>query len=304
MAIPVEHTPDTEHRGLIGFLPAAVRPYAMLARLDRPIGWWLLFWPCAWGIALAGGAIERWDLILWLLLGAIVMRGAGCVYNDIVDRDLDKKVERTRSRPLASGAVTLKVAWAWLGVLCLIGLITWLQLNLTAKLVALGSLALVAAYPFMKRITWWPQLWLGLVFSWGALVGWVAIAPEYSHPMMLLYLGSIFWVIGFDTIYALQDREDDALVGIRSSALRLGDNVRFGVFCFYALALASWVGAFWLIRSQWLALAALIPIAIHLFWQTSALNIADSDDALNKFRSNRSAGLLMFLACLVIGQAG
>jgi len=296
--------PDSEHKGLTGLLPAAVRPYALLARFDRPIGWWLLFWPCAWGVALAGGAIGRWDLLLWLLLGSIAMRGAGCVYNDIVDRDLDRQVARTRSRPLASGAVSLKAAWIWLGILCLIGLLVWLQINGTAKLVALGSLALVAAYPFMKRITWWPQAWLGLVFSWGALVGWLAIDPAFHWSMVLLYVGSIFWVIGYDTIYALQDREDDALVGIRSSALRLGENLRFGVLLFYLIALVSWGAAFWLLRPQGLGLAALAPIALHLLWQVIALKKADGDDALAKFRSNRFAGLLMFLACLVLGQAG
>ena len=296
--------PDSEHKGLTGLLPAAARPYALLARLDRPIGWWLLFWPCAWGVALAGGAIERWDLLLWLLLGSIAMRGAGCVYNDIVDRDLDRQVARTRSRPLASGAVSLKAAWIWLALLCLIGLIVWLQMNGTAKLVALGSLALVAAYPFMKRITWWPQAWLGLVFSWGVLVGWLAIVPEFRWAMVLLYAGSIFWVIGYDTIYALQDREDDALVGIRSSALRLGENVRFGVLAFYAIALVSWGAAFWMVRPQWLGLLALVPMALHLLWQVLTLKSADGDDALAKFRSNRFAGLLMFLACLVLGQAG
>ena len=296
--------PDSEHKGIIGLLPTAARPYALLARFDRPIGWWLLFWPCAWGIALAGGAIERWDLLLWLLLGSIAMRGAGCVYNDIVDRDLDRQVERTRSRPLASGTVSLKAAWIWLAMLCLLGLFVWLQINLIAKLVALGSLALVAAYPFMKRITWWPQAWLGLVFSWGALVGWLAIIPEFHWAMALLYLGSIFWVIGYDTIYALQDREDDALVGIRSSALRLGENVRFGVLAFYLTALVSWGAAFWMLRPQWLGLVALVPIALHLLWQITTLNSTDGDDALDKFRSNRFAGFLMFLACLVLGQAG
>ncbi|WP_417610842.1 4-hydroxybenzoate octaprenyltransferase [Parasphingorhabdus sp.] len=296
--------PDTEHKGLVGLLPSAARPFALLARFDRPIGWWLLFWPCAWGVALAGGAIERWDLMLWLLLGSIAMRSAGCVYNDIVDRDLDRQVERTRSRPLASGAVSLKAAWIWLAILCLIGLVVWLQINGVAKLVALGSLALVAAYPFMKRITWWPQAWLGLVFSWGALVGWLAIEPAFHWSMVLLYAGSIFWVIGYDTIYALQDREDDALVGIRSSALRLGENVRFGVLAFYVTALASWAAAFWMLRPQWLGLLALLPLALHLLWQVLTLSSADGEDALAKFRSNRFAGLLMFLACLVLGQAG
>ena len=296
--------PDSEHKGIIGLLPAAARPFALLARFDRPIGWWLLFWPCAWGVALAGGAFERWDLLLWLLLGSIAMRGAGCVYNDIVDRDLDQQVERTRSRPLASGVTSLKAAWVWLALLCLVGLLVWLQINLVAKLVALGSLALVAAYPFMKRITWWPQAWLGMVFSWGALVGWLAIEPQFHWAMGLLYFGSIFWVIGYDTIYALQDKEDDALVGIRSSALRLGENVRTGVLLFYLIALASWASAFWMLRPQWLGISALVPIALHLLWQVGTLKSADGDDALAKFRSNRFAGLLMFLACVVLGQAG
>ena len=296
--------PDSEHKGIIGLLPAAARPFALLARFDRPIGWWLLFWPCAWGVALAGGAFERWDLLLWLLLGSIAMRGAGCVYNDIVDRDLDQQVERTRSRPLASGVTSLKAAWVWLALLCLVGLLVWLQINLVAKLVALGSLALVAAYPFMKRITWWPQAWLGMVFSWGALVGWLAIEPQFHWAMGLLYFGSIFWVIGYDTIYALQDKEDDALVGIRSSALRLGENVRSGVLLFYLIALANWAGAFWLLRPQWLGLAALAPVALHLLWQVGTLKSADENDPLAKFRSNRFAGLLMFLACVVLGQAG
>ncbi|ASK89993.1 4-hydroxybenzoate octaprenyltransferase [Sphingorhabdus sp. SMR4y] len=296
--------PDSEHRGIVGLLPTAARPFALLARFDRPIGWWLLFWPCAWGVALAGGAVVRWDLLLWLLLGSIAMRGAGCVYNDIVDRDLDRQVERTRSRPLASGATSLKAAWIWLGILCLIGLTVWFQVNTTAKLVALGSLALVAAYPFMKRITWWPQAWLGLVFSWGALVGWLAIVPQFHWAMVLLYCGSIFWVIGYDTVYALQDREDDALVGIRSSALRLGENVRFGVLFFYLVALSSWAGALWMMRPHWLGLVALVPVGLHLLWQVTTLKTGNGDDALAKFRSNRFAGLLMFLACVVLGLAG
>lgn len=296
--------PDTEHRGLMGIIPTSWRPYAALARFDRPIGWWLLFWPCVWGMALAGGLPERWSLILWFLLGAIAMRGAGCVYNDIVDRDLDVQVERTRNRPVASGAVSLKKAWAWLLCLCAIGLVVWFQLNLFAKLVALGSVALVAAYPFMKRITWWPQAWLGLVFSWGALVGWAEVQGVLSLPALLLYAGTIFWVIGYDTIYALQDREDDALVGIKSSALRLGGHVKGGVALFYALALALWIAAIWQVRPQFAALLGLAPLAIHLIWQIAALKTEDGGDALAKFRSNRFAGLLMALACTVVGSAG
>ncbi len=294
--------PDTEYRGLTGRLPPIPRALAMLARFDRPIGWQLLFWPCAWSVALAGGAIDHWPLILWLLLGSIAMRGAGCVYNDIVDRDLDRQVERTRNRPLASGAVSLKVAWVWLGALCLIGLVVLLQLHLYAAIVALVSLAPVAAYPFMKRITWWPQAWLGIVFSWGALVGWSEVMGTLAMPGPLLYLGSIFWVIGYDTIYALQDVEDDALVGVRSSARRMGSKVRSGVATCYALALVFWSLTLWEIRPDPLVFAALAPAALHFVWQVATLKPEDGANALQRFRSNRFAGLLIFCACFVVGQ--
>ncbi len=294
--------PDTEHIGLTGILPPRLRAFALLARFDRPIGWWLLFWPCVWGVGLAGGAVANWHLIAWMLLGSIAMRGAGCVYNDIVDRDLDAQVARTASRPLPSGALSVKAAWAWLVLLCLIGLTVLLQLRWEAQLVALGSLILVAAYPFMKRITWWPQAWLGMVFSWGVPVGWTAITGLVEAPMLWLYAGTIFWVIGYDTIYAMQDREDDALVGIRSSALRLGSNLRGGVMGFYALALCGWAMAIWSVRPQALALIALLPAALHLLWQVATLNPQGSD-ALAKFRSNRMTGLLTALAFLVVGTA-
>ncbi len=298
----VHIVPDSEYTGLIGLLPAKLRGFALLARFDRPIGWWLLFWPCIYGLALAGGAVERWDLVLWMLLGAIAMRGAGCVYNDIVDRDLDAQVARTASRPLPSGVVSIAAAWGWLLFLCLIGLIVLLQLRWEAQLVALGSLGLVAAYPFMKRITWWPQMWLGLVFSWGVPVGWVAITGSLDAAMWWLYAGTIFWVVGYDTIYAMQDREDDALVGIRSSALRLGGNIRGGVALFYALALVGWGLAIWSVRPQGQALIALVPVTIHLLLQVVTLK-SDGSNALGHFRSNRMAGLLMALACLVVGAA-
>jgi 4-hydroxybenzoate polyprenyltransferase len=294
-------TPDTEHRGLASLLPAPVRPFALLARFDRPIGWWLLFWPGAWGVALAGGALRRWDLILWLLLGSIVMRGAGCVYNDIVDRDLDRQVARTHSRPLASGAISMLAAWVWLVSLCLIGLVVLVQLTLYAAVVALLSLALVAAYPFMKRITWWPQAWLGMVFSWSCLVGWSDVAGSLTVPGLLLYAGSIAWVIGYDTIYALQDREDDALIGVRSSARWMGGSVRPGVGLFYAAALALWGAALWCVRPDPLASAALLPVAAHFAWQVGTLSPDNGLGALARFRSNRFAGLLVFAACFVVG---
>ena len=295
--------PDSEQSGLIGALPKAVRPYASLIRLDRPIGAWLLFWPCAWSVALAGMGERGWILILWLALGAWAMRSAGCVYNDMVDRDLDRQVERTRLRPLASGRVSMTGAWVLLAVMALIGLVVLLQLDRTAQLIALASLAPVAAYPFMKRITWWPQAWLGLVFSWGALVGWPAVTGRLETPALLLYAGSIFWVIGYDTIYALQDREDDALVGVRSSALALGRRARPGILFCYVAALALWAFAFRSVRVEWFALLGLLPLAIHLLWQVASLKIDDGRDALAKFRSNRFAGLLMFAACFVVGTA-
>jgi 4-hydroxybenzoate polyprenyltransferase len=295
--------PDSERRGLIGALPAGLRPYASLMRLDRPIGVWLLFWPGAWAIALAGLGPRGFALIGWFALGAFAMRSAGCVYNDIVDRDLDAKVERTRLRPLASGRVSLKGAWALLVALSLIGLLVLLQLGRTAQLVALASLALVAAYPFMKRITWWPQAWLGLLFSWAALVGWPAVTGQIGLTALLLWGGAVFWVVGYDTVYALQDREDDALVGVKSSALALGRHARTGVAVCYALAVALWAAALWRERPDWLALAALVPVAAHLLWQVATLRPEDGGDALAKFRSNRTAGLLMFLACLAAGTS-
>ncbi|MGV7119165.1 4-hydroxybenzoate octaprenyltransferase [Sphingopyxis sp. 550A] len=297
------HPPDSQHQGFLGLLPAPLRPYALLARFDRPIGWWLLYWPCAWGLALAGGVRSHWPLFLWMLLGAIVMRGAGCVYNDIVDRDLDAKVARTASRPVASGAVSVRGALLWTALLSLIGLVVLVQLPLPAEIVAVASLALVAAYPFMKRITWWPQAWLGLVFSWGALVGWIAVGGGQGLALPLLYAGCIAWVIGYDTIYALQDIEDDALVGVKSSARALGRHVKGGVGLCYGFALAGWAGALWSVRPDPLVLVALVPAALHLTGQVVTLDPANGADALAKFRSNRFAGLLVFAAMLVVGSA-
>lgn len=298
------HPPDSQLTGFVALLPAAARPYALLARFDRPIGWWLLYWPCTFGLALAGGAASHWTLFLWMLLGAIAMRGAGCVYNDIVDRDLDAQVARTASRPVASGAVSLRNAWLWTILLSLIGLLVLVQLPLRAQLIALLSLLLVAAYPFMKRITWWPQAWLGLVFSWGALVGWAAVGanpPGLALP--LLYAGCIAWVIGYDTIYALQDIEDDALVGVKSSARAMGRHVKPGVGFCYAVALGCWAVALWQVRPDPLVVVALIPAGLHFAGQVVTLDPAKGEDALAKFRSNRFAGLLIFAAMLVVGNA-
>ncbi len=294
--------PDSEHRGLIAKLPQLPRDLAQLARFDRPIGWWLLFWPCVWGVWLSGSGAHL-ALLGWFLLGSIAMRGAGCVYNDIVDADLDAKVARTAVRPVASGRVSKRTAWGWLIALSLIGLVVLLQLRWEAQLVALASLALVAAYPFMKRITWWPQAWLGMVFGWGLPVGWFAMRGDNWDVLAAVYAGTVAWIIGYDTIYALQDREDDALVGIRSSALRLGKRVQSGVGLFYLAAVGLWGLGIWLYRPDWIALLALIPVALHLFWQVATLDPDDADNPLARFRSNRWAGALMAAACFVVGNA-
>jgi 4-hydroxybenzoate polyprenyltransferase len=297
-----EVVPDSQHKGLVAMLPQPLRDYAQLARFDRPIGWWLLFWPCAWGVLLAGGQGE-WALLGWLLLGSIAMRGAGCVYNDIVDADLDRQVARTALRPVASGRVSKRAAWVWLIALCLVGLAVLLQLRWEAQLVALGSLALVAAYPFMKRIMPFPQAWLGLVFTWGVPVGWIAMRGDRLEVMAALYAGAVLWCVGYDTIYACQDREDDASIGIGSSALTLGQHLKAGVASFYAGAVALWALAFWLLRPDWLVLLAWAPAALHLGLQVLTLDHKDGDNALARFRSNRFAGLLVAAACWVVGNA-
>lgn len=296
-------TPDAVSRSWVERLPAAWRPYARLARLDRPIGTWLLYWPCAWGVALADGLPREVYLLLLFGLGALAMRGAGCVYNDIVDRDLDAQVARTRDRPVASGRVPVRAAWNWLFALSLVGLIVLIQLRPLAQAVALGSLALVAAYPFMKRITWWPQAWLGLTFNWGALVAWPAVTGELALPALLLYAAGLFWTLGYDTIYALQDIEDDAIVGIRSSARRLGGSVRTGVAFFYALSLIFLGAAIRAISPDPLALLALLPAGIHLFWQVATLDPANERRALFLFRANAWTGLLVFLGIAVVALA-
>jgi 4-hydroxybenzoate polyprenyltransferase len=229
------------------------------------------------------------------------MRSAGCVYNDIVDRELDGQVERTRLRPLASGRVSVTAAWVLTFLLCAVGLVVLFQLDRMAQWIALGSVGLVAAYPFMKRITWWPQAWLGLVFSWGALVGWPAVTGELGVPALWLYAGTVAWVIGYDTLYAIQDIEDDALVGVKSSARRLGDEAPLGVAIFYALAVFLWGTAIWSVRPDWLALAALLPAALHLANQTLRVDPKDGEGALQLFRSNRTCGALVFLGMLAVG---
>ena len=297
---------DAQPRHWTAALPARLLAFAQLSRFDRPIGWRLLLLPCWMGIAVVRIEDGFWpeDALhaIAFFFGAILMRGAGCTYNDLVDRDIDAKVERTRTRPLPSGRVTKLEAWAWLAAQCALALVALFALPRLAQITAIASLPLVAVYPFMKRVTWWPQAWLGLVFSWAALVGWVEMTASLSLAGALLYAGSICWVVGYDSIYALQDREDDALVGIRSSALAMGRHVRAGVGGFYTAAVALWAGAVWCARPDPLALLALLPVALHLLWQVATLK-EDGADPLQKFRSNRFAGLLMFAACVVVGAS-
>lgn len=279
-------------------LPPRAATYARLARFDRPAGIWMLFWPCLMGAFLAPpqGWWAGWPLFL---LGAIVMRAAGCIYNDIIDRDLDARVARTAARPLASGAVSRRAAWMFLILLSLIGLGVLLALPRQAQWVALASLLLVAGYPFMKRITWWPQAWLGLTFNWGLPVGWAAADPALraDWPVMLLaYAAGICWTLGYDTIYAAQDIEDDVLVGVKSSARRLGPHMRRGVAWFHGLTAALLAAALWRWTGQPLLLILLLPAAAHLWWQVRNFDPADNGQSLTLFRANRLTGGLMTLA--------
>ena len=284
------------------FAPQWTRPYLRLARLDRPIGSWLLLIPCWWSAALANIAahdpVPNFRHIVLFFIGAFAMRGAGCTWNDIVDRNIDAKVERTRSRPLPSGQVTVTQAAAFLVAQALIGLIVLLQFNGFAIGIGVVSLLIVAVYPFMKRITYWPQITLGLAFSWGALMGWAAVFGTLAAPAFLLYAGSIAWVIGYDTIYAHQDREDDALVGVKSTALLFGARTKPMLITFYALAVAL-IGAAGLQAGGRLAFAiGLALFAAHLGWQVRRLDINDPDQCLRLFKSNRDAGLILFAAML------
>ncbi|MEX0627420.1 MAG: 4-hydroxybenzoate octaprenyltransferase [Cucumibacter sp.] len=276
------------------FAPDAFKPYFRMARFDRPIGYWLLFWPCAMSLALAavaGKANFPTISVLWFLIGAIVMRGAGCVFNDIVDRNIDGLVARTRSRPFPSGQVSVGQAAAFMVVLGLVGLAVLLQFNGFTVWLGIASLGLVVIYPFMKRATWWPQLFLGLAFSWGALMGWASELGSLSLPAYLLYLGSIAWVIGYDTIYALQDREDDALIGVKSTARLFGRNARLAVTIFYTVAVVLWIAAALSASAGGLFLIASWFAPAILFWQVATLQPDDPANCLARFKSNTWVGL-------------
>ncbi|AVT80044.1 4-hydroxybenzoate octaprenyltransferase [Rhodopseudomonas palustris] len=278
--------------------PLWTRPYLRLARFDRPIGSWLLLMPCLWSAALAAGMahdLSRLPLFCALFfIGSFVMRGAGCTWNDITDRDLDDKVERTRSRPIPAGQVTAKQAAVFMVLLCLIGLVVLLQFNSFAILTGIASLIIVAAYPFMKRITYWPQFVLGLAFSWGALMGFAGTFERLDLVAFALYAGSISWVIGYDTIYAHQDAEDDLMVGIKSTALLFGENTKLALVLLFGLAVSLIGVALKLAGAGWFAWIGLAAFAAHLVQQIVRVDIHDSPLCLKLFKSNRDAGLLLF----------
>lgn len=279
-------------------LPARLRPYARLARWERPIGWWLLLWPCWWSLALASDVAGRpwpdpWHLVLFLV-GAVAMRGAGCTWNDLVDRDIDDKVARTRSRPIPSGQVTVRQAKIFLVLQALVGLSVLLQFDRFSILLGISSLGVVAIYPFMKRFTDWPQAFLGLAFSWGALQGWAVTMHGLAVAPVLLYIGSILWTIGYDTIYAHQDKEDDEIVGVRSTARLFAENTAAWLTGLYGTAVVLFAIALVLTKVGPLAFVGLAAFAVHLIWQVRSLDIRDPDLCLRLFRSNRDAGWLFF----------
>lgn len=294
------------------YLPAWFRPYARLSRLERPIGWWLLLWPCLWSLAMALAASNRYfggempislttalyyAFLFWI--GSVAMRGAGCTYNDIVDFKIDASVERTRSRPLPSGQVSRKQAWLWLGLQLFIGLVVLLQFNGYAQILGLSSLLVVAAYPFMKRITHWPQFVLGLAFSWGGLMGWAVVYGSLDFAPIVLYLACIVWTIGYDTIYAHQDKEDDILIGVKSTALLFGDNTKLWLAGFYSLMIALMVVAFVSVDLGPFIWIGLGLAGIHLARQIIILDIDDADQCLALFKSNTNIGYLIVAGLLI-----
>ncbi|KAA2241055.1 4-hydroxybenzoate octaprenyltransferase [Salinarimonas soli] len=293
--------PDAPRGNLVDQLaPAAARPFLRLARIDRPIGWWLLLLPCWWSAALAAIAAGRaypdpFHCALFLV-GAVAMRGAGSTYNDLVDRDLDGRVERTRNRPLPSGQVSVRAAIAFVLLQCLVGLLVLVQFNAFAIAAGFASVGIVLLYPFMKRVFWMPQIVLGLAFAWGGLMGWAALFGSLAAAPVLLYLAAVAWTVGYDTIYALQDIEDDEVAGIKSSARLFGARVRGGVAACYGLTLGLLAAALWLAGAGLPALLGLAAFGAHLAWQVARLGPADGRMALRLFRSNRDAGLILFAA--------
>ncbi|MBU6299771.1 MAG: 4-hydroxybenzoate octaprenyltransferase [Alphaproteobacteria bacterium] len=302
---------DAVAAALVDRAPSKLQPYLRLMRLDRPIGTWLLYWPCVFGLALGAVADSRpfgswydWYLIALFGIGAIVMRGAGCTYNDIVDRDFDAKVARTRGRPIPSGAVSVKQAWMFAAGLCLIGLLILLQLNWLSVGLGAGSLLLVAGYPFMKRITWWPQAWLGLTFNWGAILGFAAQTGSLDTADAMLYAGLFFWTLGYDTIYAHQDKDDDALIGVKSTARLLGEKSRPWILGFYAVAFTLILAAGFTEHEGWPYVLLMLLAGGQMLWQVHTLDIDDSERCLKIFRANRETGALIAAALIISTWVG
>ena len=299
---PPSHEPVADARGnwVDTWAPEATRPYFRLARLDRPIGTWLLLWPCWWSlalVALAHGSVPPDPILVVLFgIGAIAMRGAGCTYNDLVDRDFDAMVARTRSRPIPSGQVSTMQARIFLVAQCLIGLAVLLTFNPFAIALGMASLVIVAIYPFMKRVTYWPQLFLGLAFNWGALLGWASVTGALSPVPVILYVAGISWTLGYDTIYAHQDKEDDALIGIKSTALKFGASTPAWLTAFFALAIIGIVVSGLLAGAGLIFLAGMAFATGHLVWQVRTLDIDNLDRCLKLFRSNRDFGAIVFVA--------
>ena len=297
---------DAIAAALLDRVPPKLMPYVQLMRLDRPIGTWLLYSPCVFGLVLGAAAESRpfgaWRDILYVVLlgiGAIVMRGAGCTYNDIVDRDFDGAVARTKGRPIPSGAVSVRNAWLFTAGQCLVGLVVLLCLNRMAILLGIASLALVAAYPFMKRITWWPQAWLGLTFNWGAVLGFAAVTGTVDIGDLYLYAGLFFWTLGYDTIYAHQDKDDDALIGVKSTARLLGAKTRQWILGFYAVAFTLILAAGFTEHTGWPFVFLLLVAGGHMMWQVRELEIDNSAKCLKLFRANRETGALIAAAMII-----
>lgn len=283
------------------WVPCALRPYLRLARIDRPIGVWLLLLPCWWGVALASPSWPDGRLLILFAIGAVVMRAAGCTLNDIADRDFDRRVARTATRPIASGAVSVRGAVVFMVALCLSGLGVLLQFNRFTVGLGVVSLALVAVYPLMKRVTYWPQAVLGMAFNWGALLGWAAVTGDLGVPALALYVAGVFWTLGYDTIYAHQDKHDDAVIGVKSTALLFGDTTRWWLFGFSGVSLAAFAvaGAAAGLASPFFVVLA--GAGAHLVWLAARVDLDDAKDCLATFRANRTFGLLI-LAAIVVGR--
>ncbi len=295
--------PDAPRKNWVDrFAPQTLSPWLRLMRADRPIGVWLLLWPCWWSVALSSRAIEVFPdpvLLLLFAIGAFAMRSAGCIYNDILDRDIDAKVARTQARPLASGQISVKAAMALIAGLCFVGLLVLIQFNLFAICLGFASVGIVLIYPLMKRVTFWPQAFLGLAFSWGALMGWAAIFGSLALAPVILYGAAVAWTIGYDTIYAHQDKEDDEVIGLKSTALKFGEHTPRWLTLFYGITWGGIAFSGWIIGAGWLFFVGMVLAGAHLVWQIATLDIDDSQNCLDRFRSNHGFGAIVFFALVL-----